>query len=317
MNNPRILPLLVVQLFLLFNNCIASNDTENTDAFAQSLLSRFTASKKIPGFLRKLVSRNMGAVASMREEFGPGADWSCTAASNAASDFDSCTMSAASKLTPGGCSWCPLGSNTGVCLRAGQAAVINSFENDELLHLHCYADDDDIVNESGTSFWDEVMSCLTHSRKDCAGDHGDHKCTYCSVGDPEMGLCLSEYLWDNLVIAKTLEDFDRDVPTSDQIQLDEVVQCYNGKDEDEEFDSTIDDNIWSTRCGGAVIDDVTSEEDCFVKEECAVATNIFPGLFGSNSGMICVTNNQQRAMAWAMKLLRRMGWEDEMKGYLD
>jgi hypothetical protein len=92
------------------------------------------------------------------------------------------------------------------------------------------------------------MSCVAHSASDCGGDHnkGDHTCTYCKTADPNMGLCLSEKLWENLLVAQALEEFDRDWSTSDQIRLDQVVHC--SMDPDKAGDP--DENIWiDEKCG--------------------------------------------------------------------
>lgn len=255
----------------------------------------------------------------MKKEFGPGSDWSCTAESNLANDFDSCTLSEASKTVEGGCSWCPLGSSTGVCLRAGQASVINSFENNHLLHLKCYSDSEDVIDEEATEFWDEAMECLPHHRETCGGDHGDgdHFCTYCSTQEPYMGLCLSVKLWDNLVVAQALEEFDEDVSTGDQIRLDQVIHCSEDTEATietkEEF--VFDDNLWDNPCEGQPITSNESEEECFTKEGCGMAPNILPGFLGSKSGNRCVSVAQERATLWAVDLLGDMGWNKEMNAY--
>jgi len=296
------------------------------------------------GFLRKLASRKLSIIGSsnssemgdedgtaMMREFGPGADWSCTAESNDADDYNSCIMSTASKkfVNERGCSWCLLGSRNGVCLRSDQAAVINGFENEHLLHLKCYNDEDDfskdeeygddIYNDwvknrdaTATAFWDEAFACMGHSRDDCGGDHGDHSCTYCTVDEPAMGLCLSVTLWDNMVVAQALEEFDADVGTSNQIQLAQVIHCRDdGKYEDDE-DWKIDDSLWSSFCNGIPVTDVAIEEECLTSEkgDCAIAESLFPGFLGSKAGLHCVSIHQKRAMEWAIELFGGMGWTE-------
>ena len=254
---------------------------------------------------------------NMALEFGPGADWSCTAESNGATDYDSCFQSEASKSVNGGCSWCPLGSSAGVCLRAGQADVVNTLENEHLLHLRCYSDNDaQQGDETAAAFWDEAMACFPHSKADCGGDHGtgDHNCIYCDVAEPAMGLCLSVDLWDNMVVSQALEEFDEDVSTGDQIRLDQVIHCSHDHIEDLD-DGLADDSLWSNRCGGSLINSVDSTEECLSMEGCAAAQNPFPGLFGLTSGMHCVTLQQEQAMMWAVNFLRNMGWAEEMSDF--
>jgi len=255
---------------------------------------------------------------AVAREFGPGADWSCTAEANRGLDYDSCTLSEASKSVEGGCSWCPLGSTAGVCLRAGQAALVNGQENDHLLHLKCYNDNDteDVIDETATAFWDEAMSCFPHSKIDCGGSHGDgdHACIYCDVAEPEMGLCLSVNLWDNMVVAQALEDFDEDVNTSEQIRLDQVIHCSYDRVDDLN-NGHDDDSLWSNRCGWHAVDSVAEEEDCLSQEGCAVATNPFPGLFGTTSGRHCVSMQQERALVWAVGLLQDEGWREELSDF--
>lgn len=250
----------------------------------------------------------------MKEEFGPGSDWSCTSESNRATDFDSCTLSEASKTVEGGCSWCPLGSVMGVCLRAGQASVINSFENDHLLHLKCYSDSEEVIDDAATAFWDETMDCLPHHRETCGADHFDHfdhGCTYCTTEEPAMGLCLSADLWENLVVAQALEEFDANGSMDDQIPLDQVIHCST----DTESIHGSDKSLWSNPCEGPPIIDAESEENCFIKNGCAVAPNIFPGLLGMKSGHQCVSVAHERATLWALELLEDMGWNKEMDAY--
>lgn len=255
---------------------------------------------------------------AMPREFGPGADWSCTAEANRGFDYDSCTLSEASKSVEGGCSWCPLGSSAGVCLRAGQAALLNGQEEDSLLHLRCYNDNDteQFIDETATAFWDEAMACFPHSKTDCGGDHGngDHKCIYCHVAEPEMGLCLSVDLWDDMVVVQAVEDFDEDVNTSDQIRLDQVIHC--GYDHAEDPSGGLDDeSLWNNRCGWNSVDTDAEEADCLSKEGCAIATNPFPGLFGTASGGHCVSTQQERALMWVVGLLQDEGWREELSDY--
>lgn len=325
MKNLQLAAFLLLQVLLLSDSCTANKDTQDAKSLARMLLSRFaespsSKSKNGLGFLRKLVDRKTAdederaqEAEARKREFGPGADWSCTKEANLATDYDSCTMSEASKTTEGGCSWCPLGSKEGVCLRAGQASIINGLGNQHLLHLHCYNDAESVINEEATQFWDEALACLPHHRDSCGGDHGegDHVCTYCSIKEPAMGMCLSVSLWDNLVVAQALEDFDQDVSTGDQIRLDQVVHCN-----EDGIDSTLDDDsIIDNFCGGAIVNDVKSEEECFTKEGCAIAPNIFPGFLGMESGMHCVGVVKERATQWAVGVLKDMGWVEEMNEY--
>jgi hypothetical protein len=345
---------LLLQLLLISNSCSAKKSSDDVNPLERLLMDQFYSSSSSStslGFLRKLASRKTNflggssssssseysitapttsyemndesGVTAMMREFGPGADWSCAAESNAATSFGSCVLStAANKFeNEGGCSWCPLGSSTGVCLRADQAAVINGLENDHLLHFKCYNNDEDEDNDSNRdttgiaiAFWDEAFACMAYSRDDCGGD-GDHTCTYCTVDEPAMGLCLSASLWDNMVVAQALEDFDADVGTSDQIRLDQVIHCrHDGMYEDDE-DWRIDDSLWSSRCNGILVTDHASEEECLASKEgdCDIAETVFPGFLGSKSGRHCVSIHQQRAMEWAVELLEGMGWAEMEK----
>uniref|UniRef100_A0A7S4A955 Uncharacterized protein n=1 Tax=Pseudo-nitzschia australis TaxID=44445 RepID=A0A7S4A955_9STRA len=273
------------------------------------LVTRLVSWKRTnPKFLRKLAdgAENSSEFETRKAEFGPGADWSCTTPEN--DDYDSCTLSGT------GCSWCPLGSSVGVCLRTSQADVVNALENDHLLHLKCYDNEDEVIDESATEFWDEAASCLPHGAGDCQGQHGsgDHTCTWCTVNEPSMGFCLSQSLRNNLIIAQALEDFDEDVSTGDQIRLDEIVHCDN--DDDKSKNSA---NIWSQHCGWAAIETDQDEANCLSTKDqrCVVQGNPFPGLLGSKGGKHCVTVQQQQAMLWTIYLLRDMGWEDEMSSF--
>mmetsp|Transcript_8845 Transcript_8845/g.21832 ORF Transcript_8845/g.21832 Transcript_8845/m.21832 type:complete len:310 (+) Transcript_8845:193-1122(+) len=303
MNNLRIASFLLVQLLVLANNCMAKKTSDNDNLLARMLLNHFSSlsSSNHAGFLRKL------AESPMKAEFGPGASWDCSAESNRATDFDSCTLSEASK-TVQQCYWCPLGSSQGICLRAGQASVINDLENDHLLHLKCYSDSDEVIDQEATAFWDEAMACLPHGRDTCGGGHDGHECTYCTVGDPAMGLCLSKSLWANMVVAQTLEYFEADVSETDQIRLDQVIHCAEDTSSEEE-----EVGIWNNPCEmPAPIEDDKAEADCFTKEGCTIAPNIFPGFLGSASGIHCVSTAQEQATSWAMGVLTDMGWIKEM-----
>lgn len=285
---------------------VKSNNRQNEEA-EETDFEMTTEDTDMKTDMNAKSNQNSGGMAL---EFGPSADWSCTVDSNRGFDYDSCTLSEASKSVEGGCSWCPLGGSTGVCLRAGQAAVVNDLENEHLLHLRCYNDNDDVIDETATAFWDEAMSCFPHSKADCGGDHGkgDHNCIYCDVAEPAMGLCLSVDLWDNMVISQALEDFDEDVSTGDQIRLDQVIHCSYDHTEDLN-DGLDDDGLWSERCGWNQVTTAAETEECLSQVGCAVLADYpFPGLFGRPSGMYCVTLQQEQAMAWAVQVLQNTGW---------
>jgi hypothetical protein len=349
---------LLLQLLLLSNSCSAKHASDDVNPLERLLMDRFSSSSSSStsfGFLRKLASRKLSILGSsssssemgdedvtaMMREFGPGADWSCTAESNDADDFNSCIESTASKkfVNERGCSWCPLGSHNGVCVRSDQATVINGFENEHLLHLKCYNDEDvlskdesygdDVYNDwvknrdatvknrdaIATTFWDEAFACMGHSRDDCGGDHGDHSCTYCTVDEPAMGLCLSVSLWDNMIVAQALEEFDANVGTRNQIQLDQVIHCRDdGKYEDDEA-WKVDDSVWTSLCHKILVTDGASEEECRNSEkgDCVFAESLFPGFLGSKAGLHCMSIHQQRAMEWAIELLGGMGWTEMEK----
>jgi len=332
-----IAPVLLVQLLLVSNSCSATNANASANAghsdsnsantnglneilqhplarllfarFASSLSSNQEQSTNTLGFLRKLASSSDYSEKTTLE-FGPGADWSCTADANRANDYDSCTLT---DTDHGSCSWCPLGSSIGVCLGAGQAALVNGLENNSVLHLKCYSHEDEYAgekddlevdaNDIATAFWDKALECMPHSMDDCGGDHvGDHTCIYCTVADPAMGLCLSNELWNNMVVAQALEDFESDVSTGDQIRLDQVIHCS-------EDHGPVDDSLFSQRCGGALVDSVASADECAAQQDCAIVENPFPGLMGSAPGMHCVGAHQAAAIVWALELLKSMGWE--------
>lgn len=328
MSHSVLIPLILLQLLLISNvYAVAASDaaespngrateTIQQNPLARLLLTRFASSSFSSnnnnqesttrlGFLRKLADDTD----AKQQQFGPGADWSCTSELNAATDHDSCTNSEAIEKTLGGCSWCPLGSSSGVCLSSGQASIINALENDEVLHLECFGkgDENKSPDPHATAFWDETMSCLAHSASDCGGDHenGGHVCTYCKVTDPDMGLCLSEKLWKNLLVAQALEDFDRDWSTGDQIRLDQIIHC--SKDKDKAGDP--DENIWTDeKCG----DETVADDGLCKKEGCAAAESPFPGLLGQTSGKHCVSLQKERAMVWVVELLQSMGWGKEI-----
>jgi len=300
-----IVSFLLLQVSLLSDVGAASDAaaaaTIQQNPLARLLLNRFASSSNLNnGNLRKL-AENVG---DKQQQFGPGADWSCTAETN--TDHDSCTNSEAT--AEGGCSWCPLGSSSGVCLSSGQASIVNAMENDQVLHLGCFGkvEETKSPDPAATAFWDETMSCVAHSASDCGGDHknGDHVCTYCHTTEPNMGLCLSEKLWENLLVTQALEDFDRDWSTSDQIRLDQVIHC--SKDPDKAGDP--DENIWTDeKCGE---DTVGDDGNCKI-EGCIAAESPLPGLLGQTSGKHCVSLQKERAMVWAVEVLQSMGWRQE------
>jgi len=319
---------LLVQVLLLSQSCSAAKTNDDANPLSRLLMNRFassTMSTKM-GFLRKLANDNGDA---MKREFGPGADWSCTGAANDAFHLDSCTLGEVSAKTKddGGCFWCPLGTENGICVSAAQAELINGFGNDHLLHVKCVdqnygtkeKDEETTQADIGhEQFWNEVFSCLPHSRDSCGGDHtlGDHACTYCTVKDPAMGLCLSNNLWESLTVAQALEDFDRNVSPNSQIRLDQVVHCDASIEEAHNKNSAHhDDSLWSDVCGGAEIDSKETEEECLGKSGCAIAPNVLPGFLGSVPGNHCVTIAQERSRSWLVQLLRDMGWTDEMYTY--
>mmetsp|Transcript_563 Transcript_563/g.1375 ORF Transcript_563/g.1375 Transcript_563/m.1375 type:complete len:336 (-) Transcript_563:286-1293(-) len=298
----------------------ANNEGKFKNLLGRLLVARFASSSPTNSkFLRTLEESDESSESTIKTEFGPGADWSCTIPEN--HDYDVCTLSAT------GCSWCPLGSSSGVCLRNGQASLVNALENEHLLHLECYGNEDEVIDETATAFWDETASCLPHGVEDCHGvhDNGDHTCTWCTVKDPFMGLCLSQSLWDNLIVAQALEEFDEDVSTGDQIRLDQVIHCKHHHDDDDSggdkkdggSDSAPPTNIFNQKCGWKAIETDQDEEDCVSTEgeECAVQANPLPGLLGSKAGRFCVSLDQQHVMQWMIDLLRHMGWEDEMRAF--
>ncbi len=313
MKSFRIASFSFLQLLLLSNRCSAGSNelNENVSPLARLLLDRFALASKKPGFLRKLDEDTV-----MKREFGPGADWSCSAASNRGTDFDSCTLSEASKAIDDGCSYCPLGSSIGICLRGGQASVINGLENDRLLHLKCYSDSDEVIDQEATAFWDEVMACLPHHKGDCGGEHDGHVCTYCTTKEPNMGLCLSHTLWENLVIAQAVEDFEGGVTMYEQISLDQVIHCSREVEDSDTgtSENKYDDNLWDNPCdlGRPITDDGM---ECINKEGCAVAPNIFPGFLGSEPGNLCVSQAKKNAIFWFARILKDMGWSEEMDAY--
>lgn len=294
------LSFLLLQLSLISSAGAASDASETIqqNPLARLLLDRFASSSgNSNGYLRKLAD----AVGDKQQQFGPGADWSCTAEANV--DHESCTNSEASG---GGCSWCPLGSSSGVCLSSGQASIINAMENDHILHLGCFGKDEDTNSPEATAFWDETMSCVAHTASDCGGDHnnGDHVCTYCKTKEPDMGMCISEKLWENLLVSQALEDFDRDWSTSDQIRLDQVIHCSTDRDKA----GDPDENIWTDeKCGN----DTVGEDDACQTEGCVAVESPFPGLLGQTSGKHCVSLQKERAMMWAVDVLQSMGWRQE------
>jgi len=292
----------------------------------------------------------------IKEGFGPGTDWSCTA--KGAINFDSCVQQEesagagadeddASSSSSSSCAWCPFGSTNGICLRTDQANLVNGLENDHLLHLKCYNNNIEQEQEQEqlhsdvetiTKFWDEAIACHPHNSNSCAGDHhGDHVCTWCTVNEPAMGMCISQSLYENLVVAQALEEFDNDVSTNDQIRIDQVIHCGDGDgDGDDDNDgvgysgssnssSTSTSNndtvssLWdtTTMCGLSSLDDciLTRDDNGDGSESCVVQTNPFPGLLGFAAGKYCVTHQQQRFILWMVELLRDMGWEKEMSPY--
>eukprot|EP00536_Pseudo-nitzschia_multiseries_P014054 jgi/Psemu1/291227/fgenesh1_pg.651_\ len=316
--------LLLLSLTLRVPNCgaadsVQSDTIEETEISFKNLLERLLHTRSVsssPLFnsrslrKQKLQVGEENSNATIRTEFGPGADWSCTTPEN--HEYDACTLSAT------GCSWCPLGSSNGVCLRNGQATVVNALENDHLLHLKCYDNEDEVIDESATAFWDEAASCITYGVVDCHGEHkdgnnGDHTCTWCTVNGPRMGFCLSQSLWENLVVAQAPEEVNEDASTGDQIRIDQVIHCKPRGG----VNDSITTSIFRQECGWATIETDQDKTGCGSIEgvECVVQANPFPGLFGSKPGKFCVSPEQQQIMQWAIDLLRSMGWENEMSSF--
>lgn len=346
---------LLLSLLLLTNGGSATvtdttsiDSSENNNYLGRLLAQFISSSSSSPtntGLLRRLVNSDSSGNDKIKNQFGPGADWSCTTAKGV-TDFHSCTtLTILPDTTAAGCSWCPLGSTTGVCLRTDQAELVNGLENDHLLHLKCYNSSDDSAKKSKSDteakkFWDEAVACKAHDAGDCLGDHhGDdgkataaaHSCTWCTVDEPAMGMCLSQTLWDNLAVAQALEEFDNDVSTSDQIRLDQVIHCSHVDDDDAGSNivkSSSSSSVWNTKKCGDVVTEVKThqdEADCLAivittddddeEEKCVVQANPFPGFMGSTPGKHCVTLQQQRVMVWAIELLHDMGWENEMSSF--
>jgi hypothetical protein len=285
----------------------------------------------------------------IKGRFGPGADWTCT--SKGAINYDSCVQQEKGDATSDAadsCAWCPLGSTTGICLRTDQAELVNGLENDHLLHLKCYNNNIEEEQlhtdiETATSFWDETIACHSHNSNNCAGSHGEgeknnHICTWCTVNEPEIGMCISQNLWDNLVVAQALEEFDNDVSTNDQIRIDQVIHCVgddidtDSSNNNDEKKSLFDSSMWT--CGSSSSSSSTSslvktdkdKDDCLSGkdgdgdggsgESCVVQSNPFPGLMGYVAGEYCMSQQQQRFILWMVQLLRDMGWEKEMSPYV-
>ena len=326
-----------------------------------------TKSSSVTGGLLRLLGddvNNDGSSSSsntnnnkIKERFGPGADWTCT--SKGAINFDSCVQNqekgedattssdaTATAAAAAACAWCPLGSTTGICLRTDQAELVNGLpENDDhLLHLQCYNNNIEQEQlhtdiETSTSFWDETMACQSHTSHSCAGHHGDtggknhHSCTWCTVKEPEIGMCISQNLWDNLVVAQALEEFDKDVSTNDQIRIDEVIHCVGAGDTDIDIDIEIDEktslfDTSTSTCGSKLLSSSSASSlakcvsakdgvggDGGGSEYCVIQANPFPGLMGYVAGEYCMSQQQQRFILWIIELLRGLGWEKEMSSY--
>ena len=298
----------------------------------------------------------------IKERFGPGADWTCT--SKGAINFDSCVQNqekgedattssdatataTAAAAAAAACAWCPLGSTTGICLRTDQAELVNGLpkNDDHLLHLQCYnnnIEQEQLHTEiaTSTSFWDETMACHAHTSHSCAGHHNGediggknhHICTWCTVKEPEIGMCISQNLWDNLVVAQALEEFDKDVSTNDQIRIDEVIHCVGAGDTDSDIDIEIDEkkslfDTSTSTCGSKLLSSSASSlakcvsakdgvgGDGGGSEYCVIQANPFPGLMGYVAGEYCMSQQQQRFILWIIELLRGLGWEKEMSSY--
>lgn len=279
----------------------------------------------------------------VRDNFGLDADWSCT--SKGANDYDTCVTEHDNDDNDAPiCAWCPLGSDThGICLQSLQGEIINGFQNEHLLHLKCYNNYIEAKNTKtnantskehtdivvATKFWNESTLCSKHNSGSCAGDHhgpndhnDHHVCTWCTVLEPQLGFCISQNVWDNIVVAQALEEFDYDVSTNNQIRLDQVIHCDNGNTgNDGANDSTtnVQNSLWdTTACLSLSLDDCVStkkdddDDDDDNDDNCVVQTNPFPGLFGYGPGDYCVSIQQQRLLLWMVQLLNDMkGWKEE------
>jgi len=326
--------ILLLQVLLAIDGCSATNaaapergsqrgdDTMRTNALARLLLAGFASGESTTATTRQQRLRrtlgdndNNDNDNAFRREFGPGADWSCTGGGSDTTtaprdNHDACTLTE-------GCSWCPLGSTLGVCLRSAQASWINALKNDHLLHLRCYTDNtEDLIDDTATGFWDEAVACHGHTGADCAGDHdgGGHACSWCTFDKLGAGACLSTSLWDNLVVAQALEEFDEDVSTADRIRLDRVVHCVHGGGDGDESEAATE-SLWSHGCGWAVAETDEDAAAC-LGAGCVVQANPFPGLLGSKAGKHCVSRQQQQAIRWAIKVLWDTGWVDEMGAFV-
>ena len=305
----------------------AGDEAPRTEpSFRRWLASKLATAGLSPpggGFLRALSGDPPAS--SFAVEFGPGADWSCTTPETGGG-YQACAKA--------GCSWCPLGSSSGVCLRTAQADLVNANAgangHDELLHLRCYASDSDseteaesegeppVFDASDAAFWDGAASCLPKGEEGCGGDDS---CTWCTVDEPSLGFCLSRSLWDNLVVAQALEDFDEDLSEEDQIPLDGVVHCRfpqsTGTGDGDDSTSTpgagaIHPGLFDRGCLWNAIESDRDEVDCLADrgQLCVVQANPFPGLLGTGAGNYCVSAAQHGATKWWIGVLRDAGWGD-------
>jgi hypothetical protein len=330
------------------NAAIVVEDDNNIDTTSKNPLVRFFSkqynkivlqqsnakSSLTGGLLRRQLllgdvnnDGNINDSNKIKERFGPGSDFSCT---KKGANYDSCVQEqekGADDDAASSCAWCPLGSTTGICLRTDQAELVNGLKND-LLHLKCYNNNIEQEQlhtdiETGTKFWDETIACHSHNSNNCAGSHGDnanenHICTWCTVNKPEMGMCVSQNLWDNLVVAQALEEFDNDVSTNDQIRIDQVIHCVDG-DNEKKKESLSDTTTWT--CGSLLVKTDKDKDVCLSSKDgddgsCVVQSNPFPGLMGYVAGEYCMSHQQQRFILWIVELLRDMGWEKEMSSYV-
>ena len=144
-------------------------------------------------------------------------------------------------------------------------------------------------------------------------------------------MCISQNLWDNLVVAQALEEFDKDVSANDQIRIDEVIHCVGG-DTDSDIDIEIDEkkslfDTSTSTCGSKLLSSSASSlakcvsakdgvgGDGGGSEYCVIQANPFPGLMGYVAGEYCMSQQQQRFLLWIIELLRGLGWEEEMSSY--
>eukprot|EP00525_Craspedostauros_australis_P008836 CAMPEP_0198112026 /NCGR_PEP_ID=MMETSP1442-20131203/3932_1 /TAXON_ID= /ORGANISM="Craspedostauros australis, Strain CCMP3328" /LENGTH=430 /DNA_ID=CAMNT_0043768669 /DNA_START=122 /DNA_END=1414 /DNA_ORIENTATION=+ len=242
------------------------------------LLLAGAAEAKSPS--RRLAQRYLQDNEDFAEAFDLSADWSC-AMQGASSELEC-------EGNNSDCVWCPLGGVMGFCVSSEQGKAVNSLE---FPHLQC--GEDELLEDD--KFWDDLMGCEMASITEEGCLSQPFGCTWCTVEDPELGLCMSSAFMETI---ESLED--PDCPE----KIEDVLKCSTENRETGveglfDFSCAMYSPFGESTCVQAIDE---SGRPCVYQND-------------EDFGEVCLTPTQSNLLQWIMDMLNDFGIDlDELMG---